>query len=607
MAISPLATMYIPSPNTYGKRTGKILKITPHHMAVVNGSIKAVGNNFAQKSRKASSNYGIDSNGNIACYLDEDYAPMTSSNKANDMVAVTIEVANSKGAPNWEISDKAWNALVDLCVDICKRNGISRLDWTGDKNGTLTIHRMFNATACVPLDTEVLTKTGWVEIKDINIGDKIACAHIDDLAISFEEVFDKVPVKQQDTYTNNGLTVTKDHRLVYRIENGKNWKLDEYQRLYKDSRQIYIPMAGNNIFEGINISNDMIKFIVSVQADAHYMYEEDINKNKKYYGIEYHLKKERKINRLEDILNSLFIPYKKSFRKDGTTVIRIYNYDNINIVNDICEQYLDNKTFTWDLIHMNKEQANVFLDEILLWDGCEVADKYCSTIEQNLDVVSAIATINNKGSYKKDKELFFRNNPIMTLSDVEKRNIKDYVTCVRVNTGLFLARQNGRVFVIGNCPGNFLAGRMGLLQNEINSRLGNNTAPNPVTQPATPSSPVVQNTTVKYTVKSGDTISGIAKKYGVTEDAIVKANNIKDKNKIYVGQVLTIPTKTTQTNVTVTQEKKEVSKPKTYTVKKNQTLSGIGKELGMNWKDIAKINNIKAPYIIHTGQVLKLE
>lgn len=148
MSYSSLATVYIKSPNTYGKRTGKITKLTIHHMAVVNGSLTGVGNSFAQKSRTASSTYGIDSNGKIACYLDEEYAPITSSNKANDMVAVTIEVANSKGAPNWEISDAAFESLIKLCVDVCKRNGIKEINFTGNKNGNLTYHSMFTATTC---------------------------------------------------------------------------------------------------------------------------------------------------------------------------------------------------------------------------------------------------------------------------------------------------------------------------------------------------------------------------------------------------------------------------------------------------------------------------
>lgn len=147
MSNSPLVSYTKISPNTYGYR-GVPTKITIHHMAVVNASLEAIGNAFAKKSRNACSNYGIDSKGKVALYLGEDYAPKTSSNKANDMKAVTIEVSNCKGAPNWEISDAAYNKLVELCVDICKRNGITKLNWTGDKNGNLTMHCMFAATAC---------------------------------------------------------------------------------------------------------------------------------------------------------------------------------------------------------------------------------------------------------------------------------------------------------------------------------------------------------------------------------------------------------------------------------------------------------------------------
>ena len=63
-------------------------------------------------------------------------------------MAVTIEVANSTTAPTWEVSEVAFNRLIDLCVDICRRNGMDGLVWTGDSKGTLTTHDMFVATLC---------------------------------------------------------------------------------------------------------------------------------------------------------------------------------------------------------------------------------------------------------------------------------------------------------------------------------------------------------------------------------------------------------------------------------------------------------------------------
>ena len=135
------------SPN-YTPMTNKInKKITIHHMAG-NLSVEACGNVFASKSRKASSNYGVGSDGRIGLYVDENNRAWTSSSSSNDSQAVTIEVANDGGAPNWHVSDKALAALIKLCVDICKRNGIKKLIYTGDASGNLTEHNYFAATTC---------------------------------------------------------------------------------------------------------------------------------------------------------------------------------------------------------------------------------------------------------------------------------------------------------------------------------------------------------------------------------------------------------------------------------------------------------------------------
>ena len=120
-------------------------KITIHHMAG-NLSLKKLGDVFV--SRESSANYGIDSNGRIGLYVNECDRAWTSGSWDNDSQAVTIEVANNKLDPEWTISDKAMKALINLCVDICKRNNIKELVFTGDKNGTLTYHYMFANTAC---------------------------------------------------------------------------------------------------------------------------------------------------------------------------------------------------------------------------------------------------------------------------------------------------------------------------------------------------------------------------------------------------------------------------------------------------------------------------
>lgn len=135
------------SPNSSNPRNNKIKKITIHHMAG-DLTVEGCGNVFQNKNRQASSNYGVDSNGRVGLYVEEENRAWTSSNKVNDNQAITIEVANDGGAPDWHVSDKALTKTIWLCVDICRRNGIERLNFTGDSSGNLTMHKMFTATTC---------------------------------------------------------------------------------------------------------------------------------------------------------------------------------------------------------------------------------------------------------------------------------------------------------------------------------------------------------------------------------------------------------------------------------------------------------------------------
>ena len=147
MSNSPLVSYTRLSPNHSGLRNHKIDTITIHHMGGCL-TVEQCGNVFAPTSRQASSNYGIDSSGKIAMYVEEKNRAWTTSSASNDNRAITIEVANSKYGEPWPISDKAMASLINLCADICKRNGIAKLRYTGDKSGTMTLHKWFAATGC---------------------------------------------------------------------------------------------------------------------------------------------------------------------------------------------------------------------------------------------------------------------------------------------------------------------------------------------------------------------------------------------------------------------------------------------------------------------------
>ena len=104
------------------------------------------------------------------------------------------------------------------------------------------------------------------------------------------------------------------------------------------------------------------------------------------------------------------------------------------------------------------------------------------------------------------------------------------------------------------------------------------------------------STTVKYTVKSGDTLYKIATMYNTTVAKIAAANNITNVNSIYVGQVLIIPT-TTVTPPTTTVK---------YTVKSGDTLYKIATMYNTTVAKIAAANNITNVNSIYVGQVLTI-
>ena len=141
------------SPNKNSPRNHKIDTITIH-CVVGQCSVETLGNIFAPTSRQASSNYGIGYDGKIGMYVEEKDRSWCSSSASNDNRAITIEVASDTKHP-YKVTDQALAALIDLLVDICRRNGIKALLWKGDKSligqvdkQNMTVHRWFANKAC---------------------------------------------------------------------------------------------------------------------------------------------------------------------------------------------------------------------------------------------------------------------------------------------------------------------------------------------------------------------------------------------------------------------------------------------------------------------------
>lgn len=157
MSNSPLVVYTKLSPNHSGKRTHSIDRITPH-CVVGQLSCESICGCFTSTERQASCNYGIGTDGRVSLCVDEGNRSWCSSSNSNDQRAVTIECSSDKTAP-YAMTDAVYKSLINLCVDICKRNGKKKLLWFADKDKTLayepaademviTVHRWFANKSC---------------------------------------------------------------------------------------------------------------------------------------------------------------------------------------------------------------------------------------------------------------------------------------------------------------------------------------------------------------------------------------------------------------------------------------------------------------------------
>ena len=164
------------SPNHSGQRTHSIDRITPH-CVVGQCTAEGLGDWFAKSSTQASSNYGIDRDGRVGMYVEEKNRSWCSSSNANDQRAITIECASDTTEP-YAFKDVVYQTLIKLCVDICKRNGKTKLLWLGDKDKTLayepksgemilTVHRWFANKSC---------PGNWMYARMGDLADKVTAA-----------------------------------------------------------------------------------------------------------------------------------------------------------------------------------------------------------------------------------------------------------------------------------------------------------------------------------------------------------------------------------------------------------------------------------------------
>ena len=240
------------SPNRSTPRNDKITDIAIHCMAG-HLSLRDCGNLFANPNTGASSNYGINDDGEIGMFVEEKDRSWCTSSRIVDNRAVTIEVA-SDASGACKVTDAALASTIKLCADICKRNGIKKLIWKSNKSdrvnkvdgANMQVHRDYASKSCpgdylygkMPYNAD--------EVNKILNGDTEPNYIVDGLDYSLVYDFDFYLSHNEDVksfYGSKDKVGVFDHFLKYGMKEARWAKEDfnviTYKDNYKDLQEAY--------------------------------------------------------------------------------------------------------------------------------------------------------------------------------------------------------------------------------------------------------------------------------------------------------------------------------------------------------------------------------
>lgn len=302
--------------------------------------------------------------------------------------------------------------------------------------------------ACCDDQTEVLTTEGFVPFPKLSLNCIIAEYNVADHTVQFKrpkQIFVYPYNGEMHHYTSQASEqmVTPEHRIPYYTRWKPEIQVKKSSKLI-NLRDVRVPVVGKRNSPVLPVSDDDIRLVVSAQADACY-------RNNYYY---WRFKKARKIARLVLILNNLGIAYNKRKYKSGVTAISISVADSQRL-----SWGLENKSFKFSLFQLSHKQREVFLNELVFWDGYRQTKNsfsYFSRDKQSCDVVNVIAFLTGYRSYVKVSP---RDEQDLTVRICKHKftsvrgTVVDYVGdvyCVETTTGCFVTRRNGKIAVTGN-------------------------------------------------------------------------------------------------------------------------------------------------------------
>lgn len=344
---------------------------------------------------------------------------------------------------------------------------------------------LIGSAGCLPYDTEVLTKSGWKMICECENEEIMVANPINKLGVygKFEKpIFRKYEVDQFyniKTGTNFDLTVSEEHKNLYMTRKGAYYKdistkdlvdrlkdLDS-KREINNKRNLHccvIPETFEWFGKGMSYTDDYIRLKIAVICDGYFAHDVI----SKPYMCHVNLKKARKQERMEYLLNKLNITYTIQKSNEG------YKKYYFEMDND--DKVLYKKWF----FETNERQRKIIMEEILLWDGnIDKREKsigsFSTTIKETADTIQLIAcSLGYRTSISIDKrrekykngvcyDVIFSKNKLKGFhlessetTKVEKVDRGKYMYCFTTSTGYFPIRQKNKIYITGNCGKSYL-------------------------------------------------------------------------------------------------------------------------------------------------------
>ena len=370
--------------------------------------------------------------------------------KCTNQNSINIEICNEKtNKKSFLATDTDWY-FTDAAID----NAVKLTKYLMDKYHIdidhVIMHHHVTGKLCLPYDnTELLTPSGWVSLEQINIGDTVVQYNKAKNCLEYGQVNGVVSPYEDTVYKLRGFEATSDHRSLTRgAYKNATWNLHSWIQDYNAKQRIFMTNGVMSSYLGLPLSNEEIQLLVWIQGDGHYMK----TPSGAIIGVEFYLKKKRKILRIKEILENLDYKYKEDWYENGTVHLRIYSID----MYIFAEQWLPNKIFTYKLLDMTMEQFNVFWNEIIQVDGSTKNNSYFSSIQQNYDVVQAVCATHGQRTLQTTAGTSTCLIATQASLNSTPKSIREQrvttVGCISVPSSFILVRQSGQTFITGNCP-----------------------------------------------------------------------------------------------------------------------------------------------------------